>query len=74
MTHPFACPLLPDMIQVRSNSHNLVKSIRKLRRKLSTCSECPQFENCPVLQEFNADIQATIAQITEEWSLDSLIP
>lgn len=61
------------MLEVRQHSRCLVKSMRRLRRKLSSCKECAGYENCPVLMEFNSDVTAAITQITEEWSLDTII-
>lgn len=67
----FACPLFEDLQQVREQSRDLVKSMRRLRRKLRTCRRCTAFENCLVLAEFNADLQAAISQVVDGWSQDA---
>lgn len=72
MTDAIQCPLLDDMQQVREHSQSLFTAMRRLRRKLRTCNECEGYENCPILMEFNSEVQAAVQQIMEEWSLDAL--
>ncbi len=61
------CPILQDTQQIQGLSHDLTKSIRKLRRDLRKCQSCPSFEDCPTLKEFNSIVDAAILATPARW-------
>jgi hypothetical protein len=71
---PVNCPLFSEMQHITRTSADLVKSFRRLRRKLKLCNDCENGENCPVLAEFNSEVQSVVQAITEEWNLEAIIP
>jgi len=48
---------------------NLVKSLRKLRRTMRQCRDCPEGESCAFLIQFHNTIQNAIEQVVDEWGL-----
>jgi|WetSurMetagenome_2_1015567.scaffolds.fasta_scaffold756183_2 hypothetical protein len=61
------CPVLQDTRQIQGLSHDLTKSLRKLRRDLAACRKCPHYDNCQVLKDFNNMVQTALAEIAGEW-------
>ncbi len=61
------CPVLQDTHQIQGLSHDLAKTLRKLRRDLAACRKCPNYDNCQVLQEFNSLVQTALTEVAAEW-------
>jgi hypothetical protein len=64
---PASCPVLRDVNQISGLSESLVRTMRRLRRDLGACAACPSGENCPILLDFNRQVQTAILEINEEW-------
>jgi len=67
--NPTECPLYPEMLSIQQTSQVLAKSIRRLRKKLNTCTTCECYENCQVMAEFSRNVQTAIQEISDEWNL-----
>jgi hypothetical protein len=63
------CPVLQQAQIVLSDARALRKSVRKLRKSLDACQECPNAGECVPLQEFNRQVDAAISALTAEWGL-----
>jgi hypothetical protein len=61
------CPVLKDTRQIQGLSHDLTKTLRKLRRDLRACEACILYDNCAVLKEFNALVQTALSEVASEW-------
>lgn len=66
---PTECPLYPEMLNIQETSATLVKSIRRLRRKLNICKTCECLDNCQVMAQFSRDVQSAVQEISDEWNL-----
>jgi cell division FtsZ-interacting protein ZapD len=69
MQKPFSCPVLDDTVSIQSLSTDLAKTMRKLRRDLRACADCPGVDECQVLQSFNSQVTAAIHEVIQEWDL-----
>jgi len=67
------CPILQDTCQIQGLSHDLAKTVRKLRRDLKACQSCPNYEDCTVLKEFNAMVRSAIEEVSSEWEITAAI-
>ena len=50
----------------------MIKSIHQLKRDLQNCPHCSRYQDCPILQDFNAMVDRAIEQVAEEWNLASI--
>jgi hypothetical protein len=66
MTHT-TCPVLKDTQRVVHSGEELLRALRRLRRDLLACQDCPSLDGCPLRAEFNLTIDALVAEINEEW-------
>lgn len=73
MNIQLTCPVLEDTHQIQDLSHDLTKTMRKLRRDLACCVKCPSYDECGVLKDFNAMIQQAIQEVNAEWDLTQSI-
>jgi hypothetical protein len=71
MSFLVGCPVLQDTRNIQGLSHDLAKSIRKLRRDLKACESCPSYDECAVLKEFNSLVQSAINEVSAEWDQTS---
>jgi hypothetical protein len=62
-----SCPVLQDTRQIQGLSHDLTKSLRKLRRDLDNCAKCPNYDNCQVLKDFNNMVNTALSEVAAEW-------
>lgn len=67
--HCSLCPVQEDAREIHTHSQGLVAAMRKLRRDLQDCPQCPRYHNCPILKSFNAAVDTAIQGIVEEWNL-----
>ena len=67
--NPTDCPVIAQARQVSEKTSDLVRSIRQLKRQMRRCVTCPHSSACPVIVQFNQDVDAAIEQITIEWNL-----
>ncbi len=72
MTTTPACPVLQDTQHIQGLSHDLTKALRKLRRDLTRCEQCPSYDDCPILKEFNSQVQAALDEVSAEWDYSSV--
>jgi len=68
-----SCPVLEDTHQIQGLTHDLTKTMRKLRRDINNCNKCPAFEECQILKEFNALVQQAIQEVNAEWDMTQSI-
>jgi hypothetical protein len=59
--------LLRDTQRVSHSGEELLRALRRLRRSLLACQECPSLEGCTLRSEFNLTIDSLVAEINEEW-------
>jgi hypothetical protein len=63
------CPVRRRADEVLDSARRLASSMRRLRQVLRQCRRCPAREECPLLQDFNRQLQAALGEIAEEWHL-----
>ena len=63
------CPLKKDAEETVKLGGETLRAIRRLRRKMQYCPDCPDYDRCPVLAEFNATVDQVLQEIHEEWDL-----
>jgi hypothetical protein len=63
------CPLKKDAEETVKLGGETLRAIRRLRRKMQYCPDCPDYHRCPVLAEFNATVDQVLQEIHEEWDL-----
>lgn len=63
------CPIQQDSKLLQTLSLDMLRTMRRIRRQLLKCPGCPDFDNCPTLEELNTAIKTAISEITEEWQL-----
>lgn len=61
------CPLDREGQDVIRQGQELVRRLRRLKRQLAVCQACELVDTCPVIQAFNAQVQAVILELTEAW-------
>ena len=66
---PDTCPVRADAEQVATAGQDFVKALRRLRRDLNACRNCPLAEDCPVLSSFNSQVVAAITEVNIEWGM-----
>ena len=67
--NPADCPVVTQARIVSEKSTDLVHALRQLKRQMRLCPTCPRNGDCPVIVQFNQDVDAAINQIAIEWSL-----
>ena len=67
------CPVQKDCEKIIDLSKDMTKSIRQLRSHLRQCDECPDYDDCPILQEVSQAVKAAILAVNDEWNLASVI-
>jgi hypothetical protein len=60
------CPVRRRADEVLDSARRLASSMRQVLRQ---CRCCPAREECPLLQDFNRQLQAALGEIAEEWRL-----
>jgi hypothetical protein len=63
------CPVRADAQHTAKLSGQMLKSFRRLVRKIRNCPTCPDYQDCPVLAEFNATVDQVILELNDEWDL-----
>jgi hypothetical protein len=63
------CPVRADAQHTAKLSGEMLKSFRRLIRKIRNCPACPDYQDCPVLAEFNATVDQVILELNDEWDL-----
>ena len=61
------CPLARYADQARKAGVNMLRAIHQLRRSVVACQACPLQANCTQRAAFNAEVDALIAEINEQW-------
>jgi hypothetical protein len=62
------CPVARDAMRLANLSHETVSALRRLRRDLLACTDCPMDETCQIRSGFNTIVQAALTEVMEEWS------
>jgi hypothetical protein len=73
MTIPTNCPVQQDTQQIQGLTHDLTKTMRKMRRDVANCIKCSNYEECQVLKELDNMIQQAIQELNDEWTLTQTI-
>ena len=60
------CPILADADRITELTQDIRRAMRRLRRDLNRCKTCPAEEQCPVLQNYQAQISQAIAEVLSE--------
>jgi hypothetical protein len=63
------CPIKRDAEEAVQLGSETLKVMRRLRRRMRDCPECPDYDGCPVLAEFHAAVDEVVREIQEEWDL-----
>ena len=60
------CPVLADVDHITDLTQDIQRTMRKLRRDLNRCQACTTREQCPILQDYQAQISRAIAEVLSE--------
>ena len=60
------CPVLADTARITDLAQDIQRAMRRLRRDLNRCKTCPAEEQCPVLQNYQAQINQAITEVLSE--------
>lgn len=63
------CPVIQNAEHVRKSGDNLLRLMRRLRRSLIACQSCQQLNECDFRLTFNAQVDAMIVELNDEWGL-----
>lgn len=63
----FECPILLEAQHLADLSGDMLKSLRRLRRKLHLCQSCEHGQDCPALAFFRQQVNAAIELVAAEW-------
>ena len=63
------CPIQKEAEDAANLGSEMLKTMRRMRRKLLRCPKCPDFDDCPVLAEFRKSIDEVLRELYEEWDL-----
>ena len=68
------CPIQEDIESetriVQDHSSGVIRSFRRIRILMKSCSKCPHERDCIFIQSFNEIVQQAIQEIADEWHLD----
>lgn len=67
------CPVYWQANQALNSTRRVAGMLRKLRRALRACRRCPAAQDCPVVQNFNLQLEDALAEIAEAWGLGETI-
>ena len=67
------CPVVIQSRQVLEETQRLAISMRQLRRSLRNCQRCECAASCTFIQTFNAQFEAALHHVMEEWDLASTL-
>lgn len=62
------CPVLDDTTRIRSTATDLLKQLRRLKRDLALCEQCPAVDGCVVLREFQGQVDAALEEVWQAWN------
>ena len=65
------CPILADAARITDLTQDIRRAMRRLRRDLNRCKTCPVGEQCPVLQNYQAQINQAITEVLSELTPDN---
>lgn len=65
----FECPVFNALSNACTQAESFARSMRRLRRSMRHCTQCVQFDHCPVMQQFRQSITTVLEEITQEWDL-----
>ena len=72
---PPSCPIYGDVAALTGLSRDMLRTLRKLRRDLKACEDCPNYDpdmsgnhRCVFLSEFQTQANAAINEVWEEWN------
>jgi hypothetical protein len=63
------CPVKETAEETVKLSNDLARSMRKLRRMLRECAKCGDADGCMLLQAWNSQVEAAVAEINQEWGM-----
>ncbi len=63
------CPLESEMNSAIEIGQKFTKVMRRLRRKIDDCKNCPMVDDCKIRERFNTEVDSIITELNEEWGL-----
>jgi hypothetical protein len=60
------CPILADAARITDLAQDIQRTMRRLRRDLEHCKACAAGEQCPILQNYQAQISQAIVEVLSE--------
>ena len=63
------CPLIPRFEAVLKDARQLNLSLRRLKKAMKACDQCPEEGMCQAMADFNAMFSQAIQEVTEEWGI-----
>ena len=64
-----SCPVKRDAQETARLGGQTLKAFRRMRRRMRYCPQCVEYDDCPLLAEFNATVEQVILELQEEWGL-----
>ncbi len=67
---PFDCQVRKNWLISIDSIRETTRAMRKLDRSLDNCQRCENYDDCPVLREFQSSFHTAVAELTEELDLN----
>ncbi len=61
------CPAAQNVRQICRLSRNLTRALGRLHQELSRCRQCDLGDDCPLLDQFYAQVDTAIQEVVREW-------
>lgn len=65
---PAACPIAPDVAAIIKASTSLRTALKKLRRDLVYCQQCPNSHLCKNYTTYQETVHRAINAVAQEWT------
>ena len=62
------CPVKASARRALSEAADFLRKLRSLRSELEACRSCSRGFRCPTFAEINAQIDAAVDEISDEWA------
>jgi len=63
------CPILHDSQHLAGLSQDMARTIRRIRRNLNLCDQCPSFADCAVLADLKSNVDTAIREVLSEMEI-----
>ncbi len=64
-----SCPVIPHFEASIQDARQLARSLRRLKKAMKACQNCPIQSECQTVIDFNNLFAAAIQEVTEEWGI-----